>query len=325
MNLKFVVLATVFFIVATPTVLGEELHFAYIVDPPTETCPITNINPTPSPSEPRQYECDGIIYTVSVPPGCEKGGCGLIVDQHGALMNAENQNDGTHMREFGWYAEERGAKTPYIVIQPNLGTYWASGKLYKPGFDKDKVLKFVKEAVNAWNVDRSRIHALGFSQGTQDMVYRFICEDSDFFASYALIASIFGPLPCKPPKNPVFEIVGAYDVNYYLLGVIKKNRDLYLSSMGDYKEETLHYDPYWWKYGSGKYVHKRYTGNGYWYEYLVHSGVGGGLVLVTLGFDGGHCLPNGKKLTNYMHEVTCFKADFEVGAKVMDFFIAHPK
>ncbi len=110
MNLKFVVLVTVFFVVTTPAVLGEELHFAYIVDPPTETCPITNINPTPSPSEPRQYECDGIIYTVSVPLGCEKGGCGLIIDQHGALMSAENQNDGTHMREFGWYLKKEEPK-----------------------------------------------------------------------------------------------------------------------------------------------------------------------------------------------------------------------
>lgn len=304
---------------------GEDGHVAFIVQPATEACPIDNIAPTPGPDQPRQYACEGLIYTVSVPAGCENGGCGLILDQHGVLMNAENQNDGTRMRTYGWNAKERGALSPYIVIQPNLGQYYAGGTYYPGDFSKEKVLRFVKAAANAWRVDRGRIHADGFSQGTQDMVYKLLCEDSDFFASYALIASIFAPLTCDPPKNPLLEIVGAYDVNYYALGVIGQNRDLYLSQMGAYTTEKLHSDPLWWLYGSGKYQHMRYRGSGYWYEHLVHSGVGGGLEFITLGFDGGHCLPCGRKPTNAMHEVTCFKADFEIGAKIIDFFIAHPK
>lgn len=305
--------------------LASDLNFAFIVPGATESCPITNIDPTDDYNSPRHYLCDGRVYTVSVPDGCEYGGCGLILDQHGVLMNAENQNDGTQMRKVAWNAEDRGAETPYIVIQPNLGPYISGGQTFPGDFSKEKVLDFILAAIEAWDIDESRVHAHGFSQGTQEMVYRLICENSDLFASYGLIASIMSPMDCELPTNPVIEIVGMSDVNYYILNVIGDQRDNYLDLMGDYNEQSIHYDFWWWVYGSGNYKHLQYTGNGYHYEYVVHSAVGGGLQLITLGFDGGHCLPNGRSAENLIHEVTCWKADFKLGEMLMDFYIAHPQ
>ena len=300
-------------------------HIAFLVPEATAECPNSNIAATLSPDEPRRYECNDLVFTVSIPSECEQGGCGLILDQHGVLMNAENQNDGTHMRTMGWHAETRGADTPYIVVQPNLDRYLSGGEIYPGDFNKDKVLDFINQGLDAWQVDHARVHAVGFSQGTIDMVYKLQCENAQQFASLAMIAAVYDPMDCPLSQTPMFEIVGKYDVNYYALDVINRSRDNYRALMGEHVEEVIHQDSFWQIYGSGQHVHTRYEGNGYLYEYLVHSAVGGILQPLTLGFDGGHCLPDGHNADNYLREVVCYQANFRLGEKLIDFFIANPK
>ncbi len=265
-----------------------------------EECPITNIESTDSPDTPRLYFCDGIVFTVSIPNGCENGGCGLIFDVHGWSMSAEGQNDGTNMREVAWNAVDRGAITPYIVIQPNANGFppsWEDG-------DEEIIYSFLQQAVIAWDIDQDRIHFGGFSAGGI-RTHHFICRYYDVIASFAPIGTPFRN-DCSPeswrPAVPVFETIGKFDQNIF---TVRDTRDLYVSLMGDYTETLVDSGP--------KFTHNSYTGNGYEYEYLEHDFTGGALM-------NGHCLPGGTGLFS-----CTFGSDIKIGEKIIDFYIANPK
>ncbi len=74
----------------------------------------------------RHYGCIdnniNVVWTVSIPKPCENGGgnCGLIIDIHGALMDAKSEDLGSKLRHYGFHAQHYGAPTPFIVMQPNL-------------------------------------------------------------------------------------------------------------------------------------------------------------------------------------------------------------
>lgn len=270
---------------------------------------------------PFRFRCNDTVFTLSVPPSCAKGGCGLIVDSHGIVMTAESENMSTRMRELAWNAEVRGASSPYIVIQPNT---------YDSPKQRKAILDFMTLVIKRWSVDASRIHYGGFSMGGM-ITQAFLCEHNEWIASFALMGAPF-VLACEDggvPNNPRMEIMGRYDINHYLLRIDNRRRSMYLKAMGErYQEQVLHASS-----GElGDYQHTRYQSGSdaladdvasfdkksYLYEHISHNAFGGALGFSLI--DGGHCIPNKENFT----WVSC-PAAFSAGEKMLDFYIANPQ
>ncbi len=255
-----------------------------------------------SPADLRNYFCDGIKYTVSIPEGCENGGCGLIFDVHGYTMSAEIENNCTNLRALGRDAVSRGAETPYIVVQPNangIPSSWSET-------DDAKLFSFMELAIEAFNVDTARVHFNGFSQGGF-MTHRFICKYSDVIASFAPIAGandsshIIQNWQCTS-VSPILEIGNPLDSASFGM---ERIRDKYIAQMDpiNYMEEEL-------PSGDG-YTLTKYTDGIYEFQLLSHHFMG-------LPFT--HCIPGG---TGIYHCNT--KGQLEIGETIIDFYIAHPK
>jgi len=305
---------------------------------PNAACPITDTSPTTihlpfglQIMGVHHYGCNddniNIVWTVSVPDGCDKGGCGIIFDIHGATMNALDQEKGTKLRVLGNRAVRRGASTPYIVAQPNLTDFFDSqgldlfsvfGDAYVAELPAMK--KFIDDAILKFNVDRNRIHVTGFSRGTHT-VNEFYCNaaEREKYASFSMHGEI---LKCKIHKNkPLILTNGIKDwltpnkPKYENSRVMNK-----LRSKG-FTETLVHQDPNWrspdWVDGliEGKYEHRRFTNRGdqFWFESIEHSGDAYPAA--------GHCFPRTGNNYGWLRCLTTFN----VGEKIIDFFIAHPK
>lgn len=274
-------------------------------------------------------ECviDGInvVYTVTVPPGCEKGGCGLILDNHGMSMNAFTQNQGTKLRQYGWTAKSYGAPTPFIVVQPNLTDVFDREKLLD--FDSfaggayynelENIAYFTQHMIDIYNTDTNRTHMYGFSRGG-NTANAFYCETvlSEMFASYAMGGQDFR---C-PPDKPLLMIVGDTDSNH--LSAID-DAEAKVLSMGNVAINPIVNNPSYssgkwefkWRSGfqyKGLHHHIRYTRGDFILETIRHSGT-------TLPMQG-HCHPT----KDYSSWLTCY-SNMETGRKVIDFFIQNPR
>lgn len=298
-----------------------------------ESCPIVNTSATEQASSPRKYTCEGENYFVSVPPSCASGGCGLIIDIHGGGMFANEMNKGTNLRYLGWNAEERGASSPYIVVQPSLTklSYFAFGQI-----DAEKVFRFAEEVAIAWQVDDKRIHVDGFSYGSDSITAaNFVCDHNDFFASYGLISGSTS-IPCIPPTNPILDIAGNQDAASS--GLERRSTQYFdtiqsgghsVSKSYKYKDENWASPRFTFAGGffpvlAGRHEHIRYTGGGYHYETIRHSGAPVDLALLLIGMGLNHCLSVGLDWRDNNGLATCL-ANFHVGEKLIDFYIAHPK
>ena len=80
--------------------------------PAPDEC-ITDISPTGPDGTAREFQCAGdeVRFFVVVPPGCERGGCGLIFDLPGTGQSAESVNQNTGLRE-----RARDLDRPFIVV-----------------------------------------------------------------------------------------------------------------------------------------------------------------------------------------------------------------
>lgn len=298
---------------------------------PTDTCDVANRAHTESASGDRigvrQYGCvvngRNVVFTVSIPKACETQRCGLIVDQHGATMNAEQQNAGTHLRELAWQAVNMGASTPYIVVQPNMTDLLdnASGKLDIASVtglpyanELPALLTFVRNAMQALQVDPKRVHFHGFSRGgfTADKLY---CDPAtrDLFASYVGSGSF---LACSVTR-PYMQFIGLSDPNVVVAdGVVAAFRK------AGAEAQVLQESPSWATPSlrfvglklvlTGKHQHVRYTLAGRKLEHLRHSAAAIPLA--------GHCLPH----QGPAGWLVC-PADFDMGRKILGFFIQNPK
>ena len=144
--------------------------------------------------------CGGdVTYNVSVPERCATHACGLIVDVHGWTMSGDIQETNTGIAAIG---QEEG----YIVIQPNAPgspPSWSSSHY-------SHVAAFVEDALEAWRVDRRRVHITGFSQGGA-MTYWMRCNRSDLFASAAPTA-MSGTACTNGLNMPTLYIQGNDDI-----------------------------------------------------------------------------------------------------------------
>ncbi len=312
--------------------------------PPAPTPAPTPPVPTPTPS-PGPHRCftssgkgthdvscgevwSGLKLTYNVPKQCLTQECGLIVDVHGYSMNAKCQNLNTNMRALG---EEHG----YIVVQPTApGGNWlgagggAEGVLPKA---MKAIIDFVNQALSvpAWQIDRRRLHFMGFSQGAM-VTCAMICEHPDLFASFTVMeaANALKVLPCLKngsPQPPVLLQNGLKDLS---------------SRYALWEESFPHIKSVWGLDGGakiagkdGEWSHLRHTGrSGEVFEFLNHT-------YVADYFLKGHCFPGSKHLhksdmplqsgpygcPGLKEQKAGQTAGYNIGEEAMKFFLAHPK
>ena len=255
-----------------------------------DDCIITDTSPT----EGRIYNCFGYSFIVSVPDTCQDGGCGLIVDVHGLFNSPDKQEKNTKLRELGRNAMDRGAISPYIVVQPNAKnnlTGWSES-------DAPYVHDLVKKIAETWMVDDTRIHFTGFSQGG-GMTMWAICNHRDFYASFAPVSAGDDHLCFEDienlPETAILHIIGENDP-WAWPGALKYKHSI-LTAMVPYFEEVI-------DSGSG-YTRTRYSGNGMQYDWLPHCG--------------DHCILGGDS------DACDCECDITHGEAILDFFIDHPK
>jgi polyhydroxybutyrate depolymerase len=123
--------------------------------------------------------CESLQFDLHVPAECLERACGLILDVHGSTMTGAQQEAHTSL---GALARDRG----YVVLQPWAPQMHWDDSLMSP-LDT-QVLALAERVMNAFSVDRRRVHITGFSQGGY-MTWRMLCLRPDLFASFAPIAA----------------------------------------------------------------------------------------------------------------------------------------
>lgn len=303
---------------------------------PDEQCPISNTSHTEnaegSAIDVRHYECSvgerNVVWTLSIPPSCEDGGCGLIVDIHGATMSAAQQNAGTKLREFAWQAVNYGASTAYIVAQPNLtdlfdaeiGLDFSSvgGGAYEN--EVPALNLFINDMMESFDIDLDRTHMYGFSRGAATTSV-FYCGD-EFQGMFASFAVGGGGINCAL-GHPLLILNGSFDPGKMALndGLVEE-----IQSKGIDTEVLVSSDGSWSQIGSelvwqgfvptwrtkGGHRHMRYISGDYVLESIKHSGFTQPLA--------GHCHP----VRDYNGWLNCYNA-FDTGEKLIKFFINNPR
>ena len=304
----------------------------------TDTCAMLDVSTTESADGQsigvRNYGCmvtsdDYVVFSVSIPKLCATQSCGLIVDQHGATMNAAIQDSGTQLRNYGWKAMARGASTPYIVIQPNITDLVDNdsddettdvSSIVGQGYDDELpgVLQFVKTAIARLHIDPKRVHYHGFSRGaiTAEDIY---CNaaTSGLFASYALTGG--GMVNCAFNGKPVLVVNGETDPIDFL-----ESNDLDAQKVAAGASATVVVQDAAWSMPILQLTPAGLVLVGRQQDTVLRWG---NQVLENVNHSGatmplaGHCLP---RLTRTPGWFVC-PANFDLGQKVIDFFIQHPQ
>jgi len=267
-----------------------------------------------------------VVWSVSVPRECEQGGCGLIIDIHGATMNAEVENNGSQLREYGWKARRRGAAVSYVVAQPNLTDLFDSTSMLDPSSvfggaylnELASMDAFIEDLKARFKVNPNHMHLYGFSRGTHTANV-YYCDEKRRaqFASFGMHGE---QLKCDVNDKPLIMLNGLSDLH-------QKDRNAQairrLDALGA-TSSVVHAD--WndtaqgveWVLGlfpsaaaRGQRLHTRHRLGDKWYESIQHNGATYPLV--------GHCLPT-TQADGWLH---C-QANFDTGEEIIDFFIAHP-
>jgi pimeloyl-ACP methyl ester carboxylesterase len=186
------------------------------------------------------FQCDGVEFKVLLTQECIDRACGLIFDVHGWLSNPDEQEGRSNLARA---AEENGG---YIVVQPGELSVPSS---WNPAIHYDIVFDFMQQAIDAFDVDRDRVHFSGFSQGGL-MTWKFICDHADIIASAAPLSA--PELGCflnstgPSRKVPIFYISGTEDilVRYYDANTAVSVTDTLVSVMYDYGMVTVDANAY---------------------------------------------------------------------------------
>jgi polyhydroxybutyrate depolymerase len=257
----------------------------------------------------RSFSCAGIGYTVTIPPACPSGGCGLILDVHGATMNAAMEEANTQLRVAA-------PKLGFVVIQPT-----APGKVpstsWTPFTDDVKVHAVLVEAIDVLGIDKRRVHMAGFSQGGM-MTSRFLCRHADLFASVAPAAGTgcsFIGVDAPSREVPMLYMHGTTDLLVaFAQGTAQ--RDAAIAAWKMTGGTTVASD--------GKYSWKRWTSpKGTVLEFIQHDYKASSLSLQ------GHCYPGSTDKgaePGQLFPFACLPSNaFVWGDEVLKFFVAHPR
>jgi polyhydroxybutyrate depolymerase len=258
-----------------------------------------------------RFSCDGLAYDVMVPAACAAGGCGLVLDVHGATMSAAIEDSNTNMRALG---TQKG----FVVVQPNaLPAPPLQMTNWNPATDDDKVLALVKLARTVFQIDAKRVHMTGFSSGGA-MAFRILCKHADAFASIAAAAGpgctfAAGDMPSR--EVPLLYMQGTRDKleNYQSSAIPQRDKIIAGWKMGPGAAVA----------GDAKYKRTRYTSpSGTAFEFIQHDYVASAFLL------GGHCYPGSSDPGNAQGQMMPFGCTgttaFAWGEEAMAFFLAHP-
>lgn len=260
------------------------------------------------------FTCDGVDIDVEVSAACAMGGCGLILDVHGATMDADSEDANTNLRALG-------PAHGYVVAQPTAPGRNALGTSWDPPADNPKVFGFVTLAMRAFRIDPDRVHVTGFSQGGF-MSWRMLCDHADVFASVAPAAacgSLFRGCAFTGSARPSREIPVLYmhgTRDNIVSGCYGAQRDAVVSGWSMTPESTVSMD-------SG-HTWTRYTSaSGNVFEYIQHDYSAYSTIL------GGHCMPGSPDIGTSRFGWSGFgcveTSPVTWGEAVVAFFEAHPR
>jgi polyhydroxybutyrate depolymerase len=257
-----------------------------------------------------QFTCDGFVYDVSVPPACATGGCGLVLDVHGATMSGKMEDDNTNMRALG-------AQHGFVVVQPNANPSPPASS-WNPATDDDKVFAVLQLAISVWKIDPKRVHMTGFSQGGM-MTFRFLCKHADVFASVAPGAGTgcsFTNGDTPSVEVPVLYMHGTKDAILSFAALAIPQRNAVIAGWNTDQGTVIASD--------ANYTRTRYlTTSGTPFEFIQHDYAAATPIL------GGHCYPGSTDPGGQQGQLFPFGCvgpnAFDWGDEVMSFFLAHPK
>lgn len=255
------------------------------------------------------FKCEGLAYDVRVPAACKKGGCGVVLDVHGATMSGRMEDNNTNMRAIG---EREG----YLVIQPNASGSPPSA-IWNPPTDYDKVWAFFELALGVFKVDPKRVHMTGFSQGGR-MTFTFACKHADRIASAAPAAETgctAAELTAAKREVPLLYMHGTADALVSFATFAGPQRDAVISAwaMGSPAPVSSDADHAWSRYTNAK---------GTVFEFIQHDYTAPPALLR------GHCYPGStdpKSVPGQLFSFACSGPNaFVWGEAVMKFFKTHP-
>ena len=252
-----------------------------------------------------EFSCGEVDFLVMVDERCTRFACGLIFDVHGGTMSGAQMRRNTELHEL---APSKG----YIVVNPSeRNNFWT--ETHYP-----TVLDFMQRIIEAFHVDKNRVHITGFSLGGL-MSWWFICNHGELFASAAPAAAAVSCITSEgiEPEIPILYMNGKKDeISYY--EVAEPMRDRLIEALGMKNPRVLAGDDGW--------EHKRWTNDfDIDFDFVWHD-YGGQAVL------DGHCLPGGTDTEGIgalgaLNAMTCTTGDinFHWGELVLQFFLDHPK
>jgi poly(3-hydroxybutyrate) depolymerase len=277
----------------------------------------------------RVYACNGLVFDVEVPPACESGGCGLILDVHGLTMSAAMEDANTQLRA-------RAGAAGFIVIQPSATP--APPQAEWKDSDEAVIYDFLTRAIAVYGVDTSRVHMTGFSQGGF-MTWRFLCQHADLFASVApaaaasncpvvgnpagLAACSFTGNELPSRKLPILYMHGSADENYIPYSCAQPQVDAIVAAWNLTGQGVVASD--------ATYTRTRWTDSaGTVVEFLSHDYTSNAQVpFVSASKLQGHCFPGSTDPGNQAGQLFSFKceqpASFVWGVEVLQFFVDHPR
>jgi len=285
---------------------------------PTETPRIrTDCIQDRSPTPRRVYACGDLTFDVSIPEQCASQNCGLIFDVHGLTMNGRMEDNNTNLAA-------RGREHGYVVVQPNASLPAPMSSWDRHGADDAAVFAFMQQAIEAFHIDKAKVHITGFSQGG-DMTWRFICKHSDILASAAPAAfglsKVTRPCFTGPRKHtpPILFMAGRRDalVNF---SIAKEARDAVVASAALTEAKVVERRP--------KMRRTRYSNQqGDVLEFIEHRYESNSPML------DGHCFPGSTDRgeaaglePGQLLPLGCEgPSSFDWGEEVIRFFIAHPQ
>lgn len=259
--------------------------------------------------------CDGgITYDVEIPPACEQGPCGLVVDIHGYTMTGPSEDKNTGMQALG-------TQHGYVVVQPTA----PKDALQQPSWTQPThaplVYTFVHDLAQSLPIDPKRIHAMGFSQGG-GMTFRLMCTHAETFASIApggaLPGCEFTGTNVPSEEVDILQMHGRVDGVVNFMAQAIPQRDAVLNGGWPFGAPTTLVD-------DGKHKATRYTTtSGTVFEFWEHDYQTSAVVaFVPLK---GHCVPGGTDFNGFPAGYSCQDMNtFAFGQIAMQFFIDHPK
>jgi polyhydroxybutyrate depolymerase len=256
------------------------------------------------------FECDGISYAVTLPAACVAGGCGVVLDIHGATMNAAMEDKNTRMRAIG-------AREGYVVVQPNApGT--PPNAIWQPPAHYPKVWAFFERVLTTFKTDPKRVHVTGFSQGGR-MTFTFACGHADRIASAAPAAEAgctTAEATAASRQVPMLYMHGKNDVIVPFNAVAVPQRDSLISAWSLGTTTPVASD--------AAYTRTRHSNaQGTVLELVEHTYSASSALL------GGHCFPGSSDTSGgepgQLFGFGCIGPNaFDWGEEVIAFFKAHP-